>query len=114
MPVPDGTVIHSTAAAQSSSSRDCHSARADVRPTEGRAQAWPTSREGDIKRHQRALPHGGVACAIEAVRASEASLAARLAFEFLVLTACRSGEVRLARWDEIDLEARDGPSPVSA
>ncbi len=64
-----------------------------------------------IKRHQLALPHGGVACAIEAVRASEASLAAKLAFEFLVLTACRSGEVRLARWDEIDLEAREWTIP---
>ena len=31
--------------------------------------------------------------------------AAKLAFEFLVLTAARSGEVRLATWDEID---RDG------
>ena len=28
--------------------------------------------------------------------------AVRLAFEFLVLTAARSGEVRLATWDEID------------
>ena len=29
----------------------------------------------------------------------------KLGFEFLVLTACRSGEMRGARWDEIDLEA---------
>ena len=28
-----------------------------------------------------------------------------LAFEFLVLTACRSGEVRGARWDEVDQAA---------
>ena len=27
------------------------------------------------------------------------------AFEFLVLTAARSGEVRLATWDEMDLDA---------
>ena len=27
------------------------------------------------------------------------------AFEFLVLTAARSGEVRLARWEEVDLDA---------
>jgi len=27
-----------------------------------------------------------------------------LAFEFLVLTACRSGDVRGATWDEVDLE----------
>ena len=30
----------------------------------------------------------------------------RLAFAFLILTAARSGEVRGARWDEIDLDAR--------
>ena len=29
----------------------------------------------------------------------------QLAFEFLVLTAARSGEVRLATWDEMDLDA---------
>ena len=32
-------------------------------------------------------------------------MAVKLGFEFLVLTACRSGEMRGARWEEIDLEA---------
>ena len=42
-----------------------------------------------------------------AVRTSDsAAPAVRLAFELLVLTAKRSGEVRLARWDEIDLAGR--------
>ena len=68
-------------------------------------------RHAHIKRHQRALPHSEVASAIAAVWASEASLSAKLAFEFLVLTACRSGEVRLATWDEIDLEAREWTIP---
>ncbi len=68
-------------------------------------------RHAGIKCHQRALPHSQVADAIEAVRASEASMTAKLAFEFLVLTACRSGEVRLARWDEIYLEARQWTIP---
>ena len=40
--------------------------------------------------------------AIETVRDGSAQPAVRLAFEFLVLTAARSGEVRLATWDEID------------
>ena len=53
----------------------------------------------------RALPHAEVAEAVATVRASGATTAAKLAFEFLVLTAARSGEVRLARWDEIDLDA---------
>jgi len=56
-------------------------------------------------RHMQALPHGKVADAIAAVRASRAWVGAQLAFEFLVLTAARSGEVRLAAWDEIDLVA---------
>ena len=34
-----------------------------------------------------------------------------LAFEFLVLTAARSGEVRGARWSEIDLDARTWTVP---
>ena len=36
------------------------------------------------------------------MRDGSAQPAVRLAFEFLVLTAARSGEVRLATWDEID------------
>ncbi len=54
-----------------------------------------------------ALPHAEVDGAIEAVRASDASGVVKLALEFLVLTAARSGEVRLATWQEMDLEARE-------
>ena len=58
-----------------------------------------------VVQHLRAVPHGEVASAIEAVWASRAMPAAKLAFEFLVLTAARSGEVRGAEWDEVDLAA---------
>ena len=59
--------------------------------------------QNDIVTHRQALPHKDVAAAIETVRDSgSAQPAVRLAFEFLVLTAARSGEVRLATWDEID------------
>ena len=51
---------------------------------------------------QRALPHREVAAAIQTVRGSAALGTARLAFEFLVLTAARWGEVRWAEWEEID------------
>ena len=48
-----------------------------------------------------------MAAAIATVRASaSAAPAVKLAFEFLVLTAARSGEVRLATWDEIDAAGR--------
>ena len=63
--------------------------------------------QNDIVTHRLALPHKDVAAAIETVRASgSAQPAVKLAFEFLVLTAARSGEVRLATWDEIDAAGR--------
>ncbi|SFR32710.1 tyrosine-type recombinase/integrase [Litoreibacter janthinus] len=51
----------------------------------------------------RALPYFEVAAALEIVKASAAWASTKLAIEFVALTACRSGEVRGARWDEIDL-----------
>ena len=60
-------------------------------------------RQKDVRTHMRALPYTEVSAAIGTVQQSRASLAAKLAFEFLVLTAARSGEVRGAEWDEIDL-----------
>ena len=54
--------------------------------------------------HQRALPHAEVGAALAAVRRTGAAPAAKLAFEFMVLTAVRSGEARHAAWDEIDLD----------
>ncbi len=57
-------------------------------------------------RHHRALPHADVAAAVAKVRASGAWPATKLLLEFIVLTAVRSGEARLARWSEIDLPGR--------
>ena len=42
---------------------------------------------------------------VQHMRASQAAVTTKRAFEFLVLTAARSGEVRLATWDEMDLDA---------
>ena len=58
--------------------------------------------QNDIVTHRQALPHRDVAAAIETMRAGSAQPAVKLAFEFLVLTASRSGEVRGAQWAEID------------
>ena len=55
--------------------------------------------------HMRALPHGAVADALATVRTSRALVTTKDAFELLVLTAARSGEVRLATWNELDLDA---------
>ena len=58
----------------------------------------------DLVRHMPALPHRDVAATVETVRTSGAAPVVKLAFEFLVLTAARSGEVRGAEWAEIDTE----------
>ena len=63
-------------------------------------------RPGAVRRHQRALHHSKVKGAIEHVKGSDAWPASKLCFEFLTLTATRSGEARGARWDEIDLDRR--------
>ena len=63
--------------------------------------------QNDIVTHRQALPHREVAGAIETVRASRSGQpAVKLAFEFLVLTAARSAEVRLATWEEMDVAGR--------
>ena len=67
----------------------------------------------DIVQHMRALPHREVPAVIETVRASNARPVVKLAFEFLVLTAARSGEVRGARWDEIDQTDRVWTIPAT-
>ena len=63
-------------------------------------------RQQDRVRHMPALPHGEVAAAVAAVRGSGARRVVRLAFELLVLTAARSGEVRGAGWAEMDVAGR--------
>ncbi len=62
-------------------------------------------RNGRQSRHFKALPHREVAAALTTVRESSSAAGVRLSLEFLVLTAARSGEVRGARWEEIDDEA---------
>ncbi len=70
-------------------------------------------RQNGGKRHHRALPHRQVGDALAKVRESGFSPTVRLAFEFLVLTAARSAEVRGAAWSEIDLEAATWVIPAS-
>ena len=65
-------------------------------------QALPKGRP-PVK-HHRALHYSEVAEAIATVRATSAWEGTKLAFEFLVLTAARSGEVRAATWDEMDID----------
>ena len=70
-------------------------------PVAGVGKGLP--RQPDRKAHHAALPYADVPGFLVALRAADVGLSARLAFEFLVLTAARTSEVLAARWDEIDL-----------
>ena len=63
--------------------------------------------------HQKALPFAEVGAALAAIRETGAWPATKLAFEFLTLTATRSGEVRQATWSEIALENRVWEIPAA-
>ena len=55
--------------------------------------------------HFKSLPYEDVKGIIDKILSAPGMLSIRLALAFQVLTATRSGEVRGATWDEIDLEA---------
>ena len=57
-----------------------------------------------VAAHFAALPYPELPEAIKAVDESTSFPSTKLAFKFLVLTACRSAEVRGATWEEIDLD----------
>ena len=77
----------------------------DNNPAAGEAIAAALPKGGAPRVHQRALPYASVRDALDSVRQSEAYEVTKLAVEFLTLTACRSGEVRGARWDEVGRDA---------
>lgn len=56
--------------------------------------------------NHRALHYRRVPAFLADLRVSRSQRTTKLAFEWLVLTATRSGETRLARWSEIDEQAR--------
>jgi integrase len=72
-------------------------------PAETISKALPKHDRSKVN-HRKALPYDGVYAAITAVKTSEAGMSTKLAFEFLVLTATRSGETREATWSEFDLD----------
>ena len=62
--------------------------------------------------HYKALHYSAVCSALRIVQGSHAWVGTKLAFEFLVLTAARSGEIRYAQWSEVDLEGRTWTIPA--
>ena len=78
--------------------------RVAANPTTGVSEVL--GRERNDKRHHAALPFAEVPAFISALRQRKATVSTRLCFEFLILTAARSGEARLAVWSEVDLKKR--------
>lgn len=72
-------------------------------PAESVTKALPRQDRSKV-RHHPALPYRDVPSAIQTVSSSAAAVATKLAFEFLVHTATRSNEVRLATWGEVDFD----------
>ena len=66
-----------------------------------------------LKEHHQASPYARVPGVVRLVMQSTASMSTKLAFEFLVLTASRSGEVRGAEWSEIDWQSATWEIPAA-
>jgi len=58
----------------------------------------------ELKGHHGAMPYAEVSAFVHEFCRDGAATIPNLAFEFLILTAARTGEVLEAKWDEIDLE----------
>ncbi len=79
----------------------------------GEAIGAALPKNGGRQEHRQALPYPEVGGTLAKVRASQAWPATKLALEFLTLTACRSGEVRGARWEEINLDTATWTVPAA-
>ena len=64
-------------------------------------------------KHRASLPYTDVAECLNNVSQSHAMMSTKLAIELLVLTATRSGEVRLSDWSEVDLDAKTWTIPAA-
>jgi integrase len=63
--------------------------------------------------HHAALPYSELPEFIGALRASDCTDSTKLAFEFLTLTAARTGEVLGAHWSEISFDKKTWTVPAS-
>jgi integrase len=76
--------------------------RSGDNPVDGVSKGLP--KQPDRKGHHTALPYAEIPAFLRKLRASRSSEIAKLAFEFLILTATRTNELLRAKWSEVDLE----------
>ena len=78
------------------------------------AAIWTISCPGRRARRRRIMPRSTIATSATSSKSLRTrDTVASLAFEFMILTAARTGEARLATWDEIDIDARVWTVPAS-
>ena len=83
----------------------------DYDPAQNVKEALP--KQNKVQNHRKALPYSEVADCISAIQNSNSATSTKLALEFLILTASRSGEVRNACWEEFTLEGgQQYPVPI--
>ncbi|MCZ6510046.1 MAG: tyrosine-type recombinase/integrase, partial [Alphaproteobacteria bacterium] len=83
--------------------------RTDTNPIDGIGKGLP--KQPKRTNHYTAMPYEDVPEFIRALRTTETSPPTVLAFEFLILTAARTGEVIGVVWDEIDIDAKTWAIP---
>jgi integrase len=79
-------------------------------PVEEISKALP--RQSERKGHHAAMPYADLPGFVQKLRGDDVGIP-DLAFEFLILTAARTGEVLEAKWDEIDQELAAWTIPAS-
>lgn len=85
--------------------------RSSGNPVEGISMVLP-KHNSKTKEHFSALPYGEVPDFVQALRISKGYVSVKLAFEYLILTAARTSEVLLAKWNEIDIDSKTWTVPA--
>ena len=70
------------------------------------------SKQPKTAAHMRSVPYKGIPAVLSAIRHAPTTEAARLCVEFILLTAVRSQEARLAEWSEIDWDTKTWTIPA--
>jgi integrase len=85
--------------------------RSGDNPVDGVTKGLP--RQNGQRDHHQAIPYSEISDFLEKFRSLDLSASAKLAFEFLILSACRTNEVLGARWEEVDFGKAIWEIPLS-